>query len=149
MLGLVAFSGGIASAQTGLPPEAVGEITQHVRPGDLIFKGASTAVWTELASRWSTGDKRWGHVGIVTRVPETCCDPVMIVHADTGTGNPEDQPAPGEVIGEVRAVPLAQFLSDVDQVGLFRLDLDPGQRERFVTYAQTAAANHTPFDRGY
>lgn len=148
-LALAAWLGGAASAQPGLPPETVERITEQVRPGDLIFKGASTAVWTELAARWSTGDKRWGHVGIVTRVPEACCDPVMIVHADTGTGNPDNKPAPGEVIGEVRAVPIAQFLSDVDQTGLFRLDLAPDQRERLVTYAETAAASRTPFDRGY
>ena len=121
----------------------------QVREGDLVFKGASTAVWTELAARWSTGDKRWGHVGIVTRVPEGCCDPIMIVHADTGTGDPARTAGPGEEIGEVRAVPLQQFLSDVDQVGLFRLDMSDDQKAALIAFADEAAANHTPFDRGY
>ncbi|MGB3624875.1 MAG: YiiX/YebB-like N1pC/P60 family cysteine hydrolase [Henriciella sp.] len=124
-------------------------MSAEIRPGDLVFKGASTAVWTELAARWSRGDKRWGHVGIVTEVPGTCCDPILIVHADTGTGDPGHEAAPGEIIGEVRAVPLADFLSDVDQAGLYRLDLDAAQRARLIAYAEEAATAHIPFDRGY
>ncbi|MEM5515485.1 YiiX/YebB-like N1pC/P60 family cysteine hydrolase [Henriciella sp. AS95] len=123
--------------------EMTDAISPYIQPGDLIFKGASTAVWTELAARWSTGDKRWGHVGIVVSVPETCCDPISVVHADTGGG------APGETIGEVRSVSLEGFLSDVDQAGVFRLNIDQAALARMIAYADGQARAHTPFDRGY
>lgn len=125
------------------------ELAPELQPGDLVFKGASTAVWTELAARWSVGDKRWGHVGIVTAVPDGCCGPIMVVHADTGTGDPDRIAGPGEEIGEVRAVPLSQFLSDVDQVGLFRLDMTPAEKSGMIDFAADAADQHIPFDRGY
>uniref|UniRef100_UPI001F460F08 YiiX/YebB-like N1pC/P60 family cysteine hydrolase n=1 Tax=Henriciella aquimarina TaxID=545261 RepID=UPI001F460F08 len=91
------------------------------------------------------GDKRWGHVGIVVAVA-----PAIVVHADTGTGAPaHPAPAPGETVGEVRAVPLADFLGDVDHAGVFRLSLSPEARTRMIAWADEAAATHTPFDRGY
>lgn len=148
-LSALLLCGAPADADGTLPPGAIEDIAGELQAGDLVFKGASTAVWTQLAARWSTGDKRWGHVGIVTKVPDTCCGPILVVHADTGTGDPNREAAPGEVIGEVRVVPLNEFLSDVDQAGLYRLDLDRGQRARMIAYAEAAAAAHTPFDRGY
>ena len=65
------------------------------------------------------------------------------------SGSTGDEIAPGEVTGEVRAEPLTDFLSDVDQAGVYRLNLDAGQRAQLIAYAEAAAAAHTPFDRGY
>lgn len=132
-----------------------------LQPGDLVFKGASTAIWTELAAGWSdAADRRWGHVGLVVAVnamngdqPNARNDSdncnAAIVHADTGTGNPGRPPTPGEDIGAVRGVPLETFLGDVDHVGVFRLALDAEQRARMLAWAKGEAERHTPFDRGY
>ncbi len=132
-----------------------------LQPGDLVFKGASTAIWTQLAAGWSDAtDRRWGHVGLVVTVdtqgegrPDASpdaggCD-AGIVHADTGTGNPGQPPGPGEEIGAVRDVPLEAFLGDVDHVGVFRLALDADQRARMLAWARGEAERRTPFDRGY
>ena len=132
-----------------------------LQPGDLVFKGASTAIWTELAANWSDpADRRWGHVGLVLAGRNQCGtgpvsgrflapEPILIVHADTGTGNPAQAAAPGESVGKVRSVSLEDFLSDVDQVGIFRLKLSPDQRTRMLSYAGKAAEDDIPFDRGY
>jgi hypothetical protein len=144
LLGLLATTWqGSAETDPGRTSAMLDAISPIAQEGDLLFKGASTAVWTELAARWSTGDKRWGHVGIVTHVPETCCAPILVVHADTGDG------APGEEIGEVRAVSLETFLSDVDQAGLYRLDMDGDARQRMVEWVDAQARARIPFDRGY
>ncbi len=135
----------MAGAAADPADELAAEISVDLEPGDLVFKGASTALWTQLAAGWSVGDKRWGHVGIVISVPPDRASEAIVVHADTGTSGP----APGEEIGEVRAVPLSAYLGDVDQVGLFRLELDDTGTSRMIAYASAVAAAHTPFDRGY
>jgi len=132
-----------------------------LQPGDLVFKGASTAIWTELAAGWSDkADRRWGHVGLVVTVDAQGVDnadtatasadcSADIVHADTGPADPGRTLAPGEDIGAVRDVPLEVFLGDVDHVGVFRLALDTGQRARMLAWAKGEAERNTPFDRGY
>ena len=126
------------------PASMAGALAPALQPGDLVFKGASTALWTELAAQWSTGDRRWGHVGIVISAAGRGAGPVIIVHADTGTGDPA-----GETVGEVRAVPLQQFLGMADQAGIYRLALSGDERARMVAWAEAQATHHIPFDRGY
>ena len=123
-------------------------LSSELQPGDLVFKGASTAVWTELAASWSEGDKRWGHVGLVVSTSANG-GVATVVHADTGTGDPDQTFRPGEEIGAVRAVPLEVFLGDVDQAGLFHLRLTPEARARMLDWANAQAAARIPFDRGY
>ena len=132
-----------------------------LQPGDLVFKGASTALWTEMAAAWSDErDRRWGHVGLVLGVRNQsdsrpvpgrknagCA--VRIVHADTGTGDPHRTPEPGHEIGAVRTVSLEAFLGDVDHAGVFRLDISPPERVTMLAWAANEADNQTPFDRGY
>lgn len=132
-----------------------------LEPGDLIFKGAGSGPATELAASWSTGDMRWGHVGIVlavgnsagcphnSPVQKQCSSGTIVVHADTGPGPGSRQQAPGEVIGEVRAVTLANFLGEASHAGVFRLKMDEGERAAMVNWAANSARAHTPFDRGY
>ena len=132
-----------------------------LQPGDLVFKGASTALWTEMAAAWSDErDRRWGHVGLVLTVrrqsgdsPETVrkkpdCS-ARIVHADTGTGAPGEAPIPGSDIGAVRTVDLPAFLGDADHAGSFRLDVSPAERVTMLAWAANQADHQTPFDRGY
>ena len=126
------------------PASMAAALAPALQPGDLVFKGASTALWTELAAQWSTGDRRWGHVGIVVSAPEAGGGPVIIVHADTGVSDPA-----GETIGEVRGVPLDAFLGTADQAGVYRFALAPHERTRMINYAEKAARAHIPFDRGY
>lgn len=145
--------------------QGAAELSAQLQPGDLLFKGASTAVWTQMASQWSHGDTRWGHVGMIicagTRTRDAdanlpapaqqkrCSGDVLVVHADTGPDEGEANLPPGEVIGEVRAVSLDEFLGEADEVGLFRLMVTPEQRARMTDWAAGAAMAHTPFDRGY
>ena len=119
-------------------------LSAKIQPGDLVFKGASTAIWTELAASWSDEDKRWGHVALVVSTGQDGHGRIMVVHADTGTGE-----QPGTDIGSVRAVSLDTFLGDVDQVGLFHLTLPPEARARMVDWTRTQADASIPFDRGY
>ena len=127
----------------------VAEVCAALMPGDLIFKGADTALWTQLAAEWSDDrDRRWGHVGVVVSAECTEADnQTQVVHADTGTGRAGA--APGDEIGKVRSVSLAAFLSDVDTVGVFRLDISSDQRAKLVSWSKQAAHDEVPFDRGY
>ncbi|MEQ8558357.1 MAG: YiiX/YebB-like N1pC/P60 family cysteine hydrolase [Henriciella sp.] len=159
----VAITAGSAEARPDMARTAdmADSLCAVLQPGDLVFKGARTAIWTEIAAGWSDqADRRWGHVGLVYGVRKRSGDsPVSdrksggctaeIVHADTGTGNPATDAGPGEEIGEVRAVRLVEFLGDVDHAGIFRLTLSPDQRARMIAWAGQAADRHTPFDRGY
>lgn len=141
--------------------EMAARICPSLEPGDLVFKGASTALWTELAAGWSDpADRRWGHVGLVLRVQQHSIGipaifqkqdgcAALIVHADTGSGPPGLPAGPGEDVGKVRAVPLEDFLGDVDHAGVFRLKLSPEQRARMLSRAGNEAERQTPFDRGY
>lgn len=125
----LALVAGAASAEV-LPRQA-----GPLAPGDLLFKGAATGVGTRVAADWSLGDKRWGHIGIVVPGPDGALE---VVHADTG--------APGEG-GEVRQVPLATFLSDVSDLGVYTIDLEGPARRAYLAYAQAAVGK--PFDHGF
>ena len=123
----------LAAAAAGaeiLPGEA-----GPLAPGDLLFKGAGTGNGTRMAADWSTGDKRWGHIGIVVPGPDGTLE---VVHADTG--------APGEP-GEVRRVSLATFLSDVKELGVYDVDLGADGRAAYLAYAEGAVG--LPFDHGF
>jgi len=121
-----------ALAQTAAEP------VPAVSAGDLLFKGADTATGTRIAANWSLGDKRWGHVGIVL---EDADGALSVIHADTG-----ENAGPG-VPGEVRRVPLADFLSDVATAGHYTVALEGEAREAYLAYAESAAG--LPFDRGF
>lgn len=120
---------GPASAE--LPAEALPSLT----PGDLLFKGADTGVGTQLAVAWSLGDKRWGHVGIVVADAD---GELSVIHADTGARRE---------IGHVRRVSLAEYLSDVSELGIYTLHLEGQARETYLAYAESAVGR--PFDKAF
>ena len=100
--------------------------------GDLLFKGAETGAGTRVAAGWSLGDKRWGHVGIVADGGRS------VIHADTGK--------PGEA-GAVRKVALADFLADVETLGIYEIDLTGEARAGYLAFAESAVG--LPFDHGF
>lgn len=108
-----------------------------VLPGDLIFKPASTAFWTQIAAEYSNGDKRWGHIGVVTRVDS---HGLWITHADMGQ---LDQ------IGLVVEQPLEQFIGQAEMIGHFRINLTEPQTRVFLAALASASEDRVPFDRGY
>ncbi len=127
---LLALTAGNASAE--ILPEQAGDL----HAGELLFKGADTAVGTRLAADWSLGDKRWGHIGIVVEgdTPGT----LSVIHADTL--------ALGQT-GEVRKVSLREFLSDVEDLGVYEVTLEGDQRAAYLLYAESAIGR--PFDRSF
>ncbi len=104
-------------------------------PGDLLFKGADSGTGARIASGWSQGDKRWGHVGILA------ADGASVIHADTGENATQGEP------GEVRREPLADYLGDVTLLGVFTVDLGGEHRAAYLAYAESAVGK--PFDRGF
>lgn len=109
----------------------------HFEPGDLLFKPASTGFWTEIAASYSKGDKRWGHVGVVTDVSDSS---ITVVHADMG---------PPETVGVVRSDTYDDFIGEAAFVGQFRIALSDHERTAFNHWIRKAAADAMPFDRGY
>ncbi|MFN7178959.1 YiiX/YebB-like N1pC/P60 family cysteine hydrolase [Hyphomonas sp.] len=123
--GLVWAAGG---AQAQLSPKAL----PGLEAGDLLFKGAETGAGTRVAAGWSLGDKRWGHVGIVADGGRS------VIHADTGK--------PGEA-GAVRKVALADFLADVETLGIYEIDLTGEARATYLAFAESSVG--LPFDHGF
>ncbi len=123
---LAAFSAGGQILPDALP---------DLQPGDLLFKGADTSTGTRIAAGWSLGDKRWGHVGIVG------ADGASVIHADTGENASSGEP------GEVRKVPLSDYISDVSTLGHYTIFLTGSQRESYTSYAEAAVG--LQFDRGF
>ena len=132
MLRKVSLAAGLflaaATAQAQLAPDTL----PALEAGDLLFKGAETGAGTRLAAGWSLGDKRWGHVGIVVDGGQS------VIHADTGE--------PGEV-GAVRKVTLADFLADVETLGIYEIDLTGEARATYLAFAESAVG--LPFDHGF
>lgn len=130
LAGLLGWLAATAEADPGAIPA--------LRAGDLLFKDADTATGTRIAAGWSLGDKRWGHVGIVV---EDAAGALSVIHADTGENAGPDAP------GEVRRVPLADFLSDVSTAGHYTVALEGDGRDTYLAYAESAVG--LPFDRGF
>lgn len=132
MLRQVSFAAALAlttaTAQAQLAPASL----PALEAGDLLFKGAETGAGTRLAAGWSLGDKRWGHVGIIADGGQS------VIHADTGE--------PGEV-GAVRKVALADFLADVETLGIYNIDLTGEARAKYLAFAESAVG--LPFDHGF
>lgn len=132
MLRQIALAAGLVlaagAAQAQLSPEAL----PGLEAGDLLFKGAETGAGTRVAASWSLGDKRWGHVGIVADGGRS------VIHADTGE--------PGEV-GAVRKVALADFLADVETLGIYEIHLTGEARAAYLAFADAAVG--LPFDHGF
>ena len=108
---------------------------EGLQAGDILFKGAGTATGTRVAAGWSNSDKRWGHTGIVVADE---AGQFSVIHADTG----EDRAA-----GEVRRVPLADYLSDVSALGHYTVALTGEARAGYLTYAEETVG--LPFDRRF
>ena len=106
-----------------------------VEAGDILFKGAGTGAGTQIAAIWSHGDKRWGHVGIAVADPDGS---LSVIHADTG--------APRQA-GKVVRVSLADYLSDVSELGIYRIGLTGEARAAYLAYAEAAVGR--PFDRAF
>lgn len=127
--GALALGAGLAGAE--ILPSAL----PALEPGDLLFKGADTGAGTQLAAVWSLGDKRWGHVGIAVAGPGGS---VRVIHADTG--------APREA-GYVLNVALEDYLSDVSELGIYKVDLSGAGRAAYLAYAESAVGR--PFDKAF
>jgi hypothetical protein len=112
----------------------------HFVAGDLLFKGADSGTGATLAARWSLGDKRWGHVGVLTG---GAANGWYVIHADTGTAEASRAGQTGAVV----AVPLSEFLADVKQLGYFQVALEGTDRARFLETITTSVG--LPFDRAY
>lgn len=106
-----------------------------VEAGDLLFKSAGTGAGTQIAAIWSQGDKRWGHVGIAVSDPDGS---LSVIHADTG--------APRQA-GKVVRVSLADYLSDVSELGIYGIELTGPARATYLAYAEGAVGR--PFDRAF
>lgn len=137
MLSQVAFAAGLVLAAAVLP--AAAQIApadlQGLQAGDILFKGAGTASGTRVAAGWSNGDKRWGHTGIVVADGP---GRFSVIHADTGEGRAG---------GEVRRVPLAEYLSDVSALGHYTVALTGEARMNYLAYAEKTVG--LPFDRRF
>lgn len=120
-----------ATASAQIRPDDLPQLT----PGDLLFKGAESGAGTRIAAGWSLGDKRWGHVGIIA------ADGVSVIHADTGENALRGEP------GEVRKVPLSDFIADATAIGHYTIFLTGSQRDAYLSYAESAVG--LPFDRGF
>ena len=114
-----------------IPPSAL----PPVEAGDLLFKGADTGAGTQLAAIWSLGDKRWGHVGIAV---ENADGSLSVIHADTGARRQT---------GAVVRVSLSDYLSDVSDLGIYKVDLEGPARAGYLAYAESAVGR--PFDRSF
>ncbi len=123
---LIAATASAEILPSALPP---------VEAGDLLFKGAGTGTGTQIAAIWSHGDKRWGHVGIAVANQDGS---LSVIHADTG--------APRQT-GKVVRVSLADYLSDVSDLGVYHIDLTGPARTAYLAYAETVVGR--PFDRAF
>ena len=127
-LGCLLIAGAVCAE---IPPSAL----PPVDAGDILFKGAATGTGTQIAAIWSQGDKRWGHVGIAVANPD---GNLSVIHADTG--------APRQA-GEVVRISLADYLSDVGELGIYRIGLTGEARAAYLAYAEAAVGR--PFDRAF
>lgn len=116
---------------------AHGQTKTEIQPGDLLFKPAGTAIWTQLAAEYSEGDKRWGHIGVVTSVDGGA---IYVTHADSGDV---------DRIGHVTTTSYERFFGQAGHIGHFRLNLPAQERSAFIANIQKAADERVPFDRGY
>ena len=132
MLRKVILAAGLIWAAGGAQAQLSPEVLPGLETGDLLFKGAETGAGTRVAAGWSLGDKRWGHVGIVADGGRS------VIHADTGK--------PGEA-GAVRKVALADFLADVETLGIYEIDLTGEARAGYLAFAESAVG--LPFDHGF
>ncbi len=137
MLPQIALAAGLILAAAGLPSAAqiAPADLQGLKAGDVLFKGAGTAAATRIAAGWSNGDQRWGHAGIVVA---DGAGQFSVIHADTGEGR---------AAGEVRRVPLTEYLSDVSALGHYAVALTGQAREGYLAYAERTVG--LPFDRRF
>jgi uncharacterized protein YycO len=137
MLPQIAFAAGLVLAAASLPAAAqiAPAAVNGLKAGDVLFKGAGTATGTRVAAGWSNGDRRWGHTGIVVT---DGAGHFSVIHADTGEGRAG---------GDVRRVPLAEYLSDVSTLGHYTVALTGEARANYLAYAEATVG--LPFDRRF
>ncbi len=104
----------LAPASSAAPALAPAE--QHaplapatIEPGDVVFIAVDSALWSQLAARWSAPARRFGHVGIAA---EGEAGAIIIVHAG---GSPVAGAAP------VLIDSYEHFAAEADRVGIYRL----------------------------
>lgn len=135
---LIAFALGSSSALAeSWPPDPV---EAGFSAGDLLFKGADSGPGARLAARWSSGDRRWGHVGVLIGDAQTGW---QVVHADTGEAEAARRGEPGLV----RAETLAEFLADVNELGHFQVAFSGSARAAYLAAVQASVG--VMFDRAY
>lgn len=134
---IVAISITVGCGRTPLP-ESSSEPARQLRlpqlqSGDMIFR-AGKGRWSAYFSDVSQRDKRFSHVGIIAASESGC----LVVHASA-----DDRSG----VGTVRADPLESFVSNHDDIAIFRLRVDD------VTRNEIAAASLSKcgcrFDSGF
>jgi Permuted papain-like amidase enzyme, YaeF/YiiX, C92 family len=113
------------------------ETPPALAPGDVVFIAVDGAIWSQLASRWSSPQHRYGHVGIAAHAEDGA---LVVVHAG---GSPLD----GASL--VRAEPYATFAAHADRVGLFRLRASAAARTAAGAAALAFAHRRITFDADF
>lgn len=127
LLALLILAGGGAAAWAEAP------LFESAEAGDLVLIGEA-GLWTDIAEGLSTGDRRYGHVGILVGSP----------------GDWRVIDAGGPILDDGAGVterPLASFLGKARRVGLYRANLNSIQRKALIAEATRAAADALPFDK--
>lgn len=104
--------------------------------GDLLFVN-NQGMWSDIASRFSQLDKRFGHVGVFFRDRE---GKSKIIHAH---GDPLD------TAGKVRVDSLELFVSSTKNLGWFGWDVDDEVREAIVSRSLYYVKSGYGFNRGF
>lgn len=111
------------------------ELDNILEAGDIIFQDG-TRGWGQYATFVSDVDKRYGHVGVVVRagdhwgVIESSGDPMSddaFVHQST----------------------LEAFVAEHNHIGIYRLNLEDDEKQRFLQTIQRHVADKTVFDPGF
>lgn len=127
----------VSSTADASAPPSFDDLLSVAAPGDVLFKSSAGGFWGNMASAFSAGDDRFGHVGIVAR---TGTGALTVIHAG---GDPVSRE------GRVRADPIVLFLSGVEAAALYRPDAEQAVLTSMLAYAEAAADRAAPFDRQF
>lgn len=127
-IGLMLFGASAYAAEDELTA-----LLELAEPGDIILIG-DAGIWTDMAQSFSTGDQRYGHVGILTG------------HRDAWTVTDAGGPILGGGAG-VAERPLEAFLDRAKRIGLYRSNLTLNQRQKLLRSAAKMAEAGLPFDQ--
>jgi Permuted papain-like amidase enzyme, YaeF/YiiX, C92 family len=118
-------------------PRALVAAPGSLAPGDVVFIAVDGAIWSQLASGWSSPARRFGHVGIAARAEDGA---IVIVHAG---GSPVAGRAP------ILAEDYSRFAAEADRVGIYRLHAPASVREAAGSAALALRRGGAVFDTGF